>query len=166
MFSTIRPRTFYAGRYNVSRFYVLHQDFLRYVRDRSIIFFHSKPKTYNLKHCVSKYLCIYVGRKLQKLEVTCGKLTTNCFDAISNLIKNKIWKNLGNETSSLHRMLCKLEETRDSQSKLCFLIDAGNSNRYLIIGKQPDTTINRRHYGVQSRDIRFVYEVACHKHGR
>ncbi|KAM9837496.1 alpha-N-acetylgalactosaminide alpha-2,6-sialyltransferase 1-like [Aulostomus maculatus] len=29
-----RPRTYYAGRYNESRFYVLHQDFLRYVRNR------------------------------------------------------------------------------------------------------------------------------------
>uniref|UniRef100_A0A3P8W098 alpha-N-acetylgalactosaminide alpha-2,6-sialyltransferase n=1 Tax=Cynoglossus semilaevis TaxID=244447 RepID=A0A3P8W098_CYNSE len=37
VFSTIRPRTFYAGRYNVSRFYVLHQDFLRYVRDRFLL---------------------------------------------------------------------------------------------------------------------------------
>ncbi|KAE8284218.1 Alpha-N-acetylgalactosaminide alpha-2,6-sialyltransferase 1 [Larimichthys crocea] len=29
-----RPRTYYAGQYNESRFYVLHQDFLRYVRNR------------------------------------------------------------------------------------------------------------------------------------
>uniref|UniRef100_A0A3B3IE04 alpha-N-acetylgalactosaminide alpha-2,6-sialyltransferase n=1 Tax=Oryzias latipes TaxID=8090 RepID=A0A3B3IE04_ORYLA len=28
------PRTFYSGQYNESRFYVLHQDFLRYVRNR------------------------------------------------------------------------------------------------------------------------------------
>ncbi|TKS89824.1 Alpha-N-acetylgalactosaminide alpha-2,6-sialyltransferase 1 [Collichthys lucidus] len=28
------PRTYYAGQYNESRFYVLHQDFLRYVRNR------------------------------------------------------------------------------------------------------------------------------------
>ncbi|XP_063749157.1 alpha-N-acetylgalactosaminide alpha-2,6-sialyltransferase 1-like isoform X1 [Eleginops maclovinus] len=29
-----RPRTYYAGQYNETRFYVLHQDFLRYVRNR------------------------------------------------------------------------------------------------------------------------------------
>ncbi|XP_029977828.1 alpha-N-acetylgalactosaminide alpha-2,6-sialyltransferase 1-like [Sphaeramia orbicularis] len=29
-----RPRTYYSGQYNESRFYVLHQDFLRYVRNR------------------------------------------------------------------------------------------------------------------------------------
>ncbi|XP_045925740.1 alpha-N-acetylgalactosaminide alpha-2,6-sialyltransferase 1-like [Micropterus dolomieu] len=29
-----RPWTFYGGQYNESRFYVLHQDFLRYVRNR------------------------------------------------------------------------------------------------------------------------------------
>ncbi|XP_070782960.1 alpha-N-acetylgalactosaminide alpha-2,6-sialyltransferase 1.1 [Enoplosus armatus] len=29
-----RPRTYYGGQYNESRFYVLHQDFLRYVRNR------------------------------------------------------------------------------------------------------------------------------------
>ncbi|XP_061667344.1 alpha-N-acetylgalactosaminide alpha-2,6-sialyltransferase 1-like [Syngnathoides biaculeatus] len=29
-----RPRTYYTGQYNESRFYVLHQDFLRYVRNR------------------------------------------------------------------------------------------------------------------------------------
>ncbi|XP_061612468.1 alpha-N-acetylgalactosaminide alpha-2,6-sialyltransferase 2-like isoform X1 [Phyllopteryx taeniolatus] len=29
-----RPRTYYMGQYNESRFYVLHQDFLRYVRNR------------------------------------------------------------------------------------------------------------------------------------
>ncbi|XP_059181251.1 alpha-N-acetylgalactosaminide alpha-2,6-sialyltransferase 1-like [Centropristis striata] len=29
-----RPRTYYADRYNETRFYVLHQDFLRYVRNR------------------------------------------------------------------------------------------------------------------------------------
>ncbi|XP_026034085.1 alpha-N-acetylgalactosaminide alpha-2,6-sialyltransferase 1-like isoform X2 [Astatotilapia calliptera] len=28
------PRTYYSGQYNESRFYVLHQDFLRYVRNR------------------------------------------------------------------------------------------------------------------------------------
>ncbi|KAM4526756.1 alpha-N-acetylgalactosaminide alpha-2,6-sialyltransferase 1-like [Fundulus diaphanus] len=28
------PRTYYSGRYNESNFYVLHQDFLRYVRNR------------------------------------------------------------------------------------------------------------------------------------
>lgn len=28
------PRTFYSGQFNESRFYVLHQDFLRYVRNR------------------------------------------------------------------------------------------------------------------------------------
>ncbi|XP_077407710.1 alpha-N-acetylgalactosaminide alpha-2,6-sialyltransferase 2-like [Vanacampus margaritifer] len=28
------PRTYYTGQYNESRFYVLHQDFLRYVRNR------------------------------------------------------------------------------------------------------------------------------------
>ncbi|GLD70917.1 alpha-N-acetylgalactosaminide alpha-2,6-sialyltransferase 2-like protein [Lates japonicus] len=31
-----RPRTYYSGQYNESRFYVLHQDFLRYVRNRFI----------------------------------------------------------------------------------------------------------------------------------
>ncbi|XP_061913495.1 alpha-N-acetylgalactosaminide alpha-2,6-sialyltransferase 1-like [Entelurus aequoreus] len=29
-----RPRTYYTGQYNESRFYVLHQDFLRYVQNR------------------------------------------------------------------------------------------------------------------------------------
>ncbi|XP_077358779.1 alpha-N-acetylgalactosaminide alpha-2,6-sialyltransferase 2-like [Festucalex cinctus] len=29
-----RPQTYYTGQYNESRFYVLHQDFLRYVRNR------------------------------------------------------------------------------------------------------------------------------------
>ncbi|XP_041819272.1 alpha-N-acetylgalactosaminide alpha-2,6-sialyltransferase 1-like [Chelmon rostratus] len=29
-----RPRTYYGGQYNESRYYVLHQDFLRYVRNR------------------------------------------------------------------------------------------------------------------------------------
>ncbi|XP_019726275.1 alpha-N-acetylgalactosaminide alpha-2,6-sialyltransferase 1-like isoform X2 [Hippocampus comes] len=29
-----RPRTYYKGKYSESRFYVLHQDFLRYVRNR------------------------------------------------------------------------------------------------------------------------------------
>ncbi|CAI5658453.1 unnamed protein product [Oreochromis niloticus] len=29
-----RPRTYYSGQYNESRVYVLHQDFLRYVRNR------------------------------------------------------------------------------------------------------------------------------------
>nr|XP_046232547.1 alpha-N-acetylgalactosaminide alpha-2,6-sialyltransferase 1-like isoform X2 [Scatophagus argus] len=29
-----RPRMYYSGQYNESRFYVLHQDFLRYVRNR------------------------------------------------------------------------------------------------------------------------------------
>ncbi|XP_025765716.1 alpha-N-acetylgalactosaminide alpha-2,6-sialyltransferase 1-like [Oreochromis niloticus] len=29
-----RPGTYYSGQYNESRFYVLHQDFLRYVRNR------------------------------------------------------------------------------------------------------------------------------------
>ncbi|XP_077359383.1 alpha-N-acetylgalactosaminide alpha-2,6-sialyltransferase 1-like [Festucalex cinctus] len=29
-----RPQTYYMGQYNESRFYVLHQDFLRYVRNR------------------------------------------------------------------------------------------------------------------------------------
>ncbi|XP_040885251.1 alpha-N-acetylgalactosaminide alpha-2,6-sialyltransferase 1-like [Toxotes jaculatrix] len=32
-----RPRTYYAGQYNESRFYVLHQDFLRYVRNRFLL---------------------------------------------------------------------------------------------------------------------------------
>nr|XP_019963592.1 PREDICTED: alpha-N-acetylgalactosaminide alpha-2,6-sialyltransferase 1-like [Paralichthys olivaceus] len=31
-----RPRTYYGGQFNESRFYVLHQDFLRYVRNRFI----------------------------------------------------------------------------------------------------------------------------------
>ncbi|KAM9831889.1 alpha-N-acetylgalactosaminide alpha-2,6-sialyltransferase 1.1 [Neosynchiropus ocellatus] len=29
-----RPRTYYSGKYNETNFYVLHQDFLRYVRNR------------------------------------------------------------------------------------------------------------------------------------
>ncbi|XP_035001405.2 alpha-N-acetylgalactosaminide alpha-2,6-sialyltransferase 1 [Hippoglossus stenolepis] len=33
-FHGMRPRTYYAGQFNDSRFYVLHQDFLRYVRNR------------------------------------------------------------------------------------------------------------------------------------
>ncbi|XP_008294184.1 alpha-N-acetylgalactosaminide alpha-2,6-sialyltransferase 1 [Stegastes partitus] len=33
-FHNIEPRTYYSGQYNESRFYVLHQDFLRYVRNR------------------------------------------------------------------------------------------------------------------------------------
>ncbi|XP_061913176.1 alpha-N-acetylgalactosaminide alpha-2,6-sialyltransferase 1-like isoform X2 [Entelurus aequoreus] len=33
-FRNKRPRTYYAGQYNESRFYVLYQDFLRYVRNR------------------------------------------------------------------------------------------------------------------------------------
>ncbi|XP_030610101.1 alpha-N-acetylgalactosaminide alpha-2,6-sialyltransferase 2-like [Archocentrus centrarchus] len=33
-FQKERPRTYYSGQYNESRFYVLHQDFLRYVRNR------------------------------------------------------------------------------------------------------------------------------------
>lgn len=32
-----RPRTYYGGQYNESRFYVLHQDFLRYVRNRFLL---------------------------------------------------------------------------------------------------------------------------------
>uniref|UniRef100_A0A3Q1INM2 alpha-N-acetylgalactosaminide alpha-2,6-sialyltransferase n=1 Tax=Anabas testudineus TaxID=64144 RepID=A0A3Q1INM2_ANATE len=40
-----RPRTFYAGQYNESRFYVLHQDFLRYVRNRFL-----KSEDLNLPH--------------------------------------------------------------------------------------------------------------------
>ncbi|XP_047466088.1 alpha-N-acetylgalactosaminide alpha-2,6-sialyltransferase 1-like isoform X3 [Mugil cephalus] len=31
------PRTYYSGQYNESRFYVLHQDFLRYVRNRFLL---------------------------------------------------------------------------------------------------------------------------------
>ncbi|XP_070847205.1 alpha-N-acetylgalactosaminide alpha-2,6-sialyltransferase 1.1 [Chaetodon trifascialis] len=31
------PRTYYGGQYNESRFYVLHQDFLRYVRNRFLM---------------------------------------------------------------------------------------------------------------------------------
>ncbi|XP_058492978.1 alpha-N-acetylgalactosaminide alpha-2,6-sialyltransferase 1-like isoform X2 [Solea solea] len=34
------PRNYYAGRYNESRFYVLHQDFLRYVRNRFLLSAH------------------------------------------------------------------------------------------------------------------------------
>ncbi|XP_061787799.1 alpha-N-acetylgalactosaminide alpha-2,6-sialyltransferase 1-like isoform X2 [Nerophis lumbriciformis] len=37
-FKNKRPRMYYAGQYNESRFYVLYQDFLRYVRNR---FLHS-----------------------------------------------------------------------------------------------------------------------------
>ncbi|XP_051925675.1 alpha-N-acetylgalactosaminide alpha-2,6-sialyltransferase 2-like [Hippocampus zosterae] len=33
-YKNTRPRTYYTGQYNESRFYVLHQDFLRYVRNR------------------------------------------------------------------------------------------------------------------------------------
>ncbi|XP_047464321.1 alpha-N-acetylgalactosaminide alpha-2,6-sialyltransferase 1-like [Mugil cephalus] len=32
-----QPRTYYSGQYNESRFYVLHQDFLRYVRNRFLL---------------------------------------------------------------------------------------------------------------------------------
>ncbi|XP_037318809.2 alpha-N-acetylgalactosaminide alpha-2,6-sialyltransferase 2-like [Pungitius pungitius] len=32
-----RPWTYYGGQYNESRFYVLHQDFLRYVRNRFLL---------------------------------------------------------------------------------------------------------------------------------
>ncbi|CAK6969715.1 alpha-N-acetylgalactosaminide alpha-2%2C6-sialyltransferase 1-like [Scomber scombrus] len=32
-----RPRTYYADQYNETRFYVLHQDFLRYVRNRFLL---------------------------------------------------------------------------------------------------------------------------------
>lgn len=37
-FESSRPRMYYGGQYNESRFYVLHQDFLRYVRNRSTSF--------------------------------------------------------------------------------------------------------------------------------
>ncbi|KAK9530161.1 hypothetical protein VZT92_011683 [Zoarces viviparus] len=33
-FKNNRPRNYYSGQYNETRFYVLHQDFLRYVRNR------------------------------------------------------------------------------------------------------------------------------------
>ncbi|XP_028990125.1 alpha-N-acetylgalactosaminide alpha-2,6-sialyltransferase 1-like [Betta splendens] len=33
-YQNLRPREFYAGQFNESRFYVVHQDFLRYVRNR------------------------------------------------------------------------------------------------------------------------------------
>ncbi|KAF1373673.1 hypothetical protein PFLUV_G00241390 [Perca fluviatilis] len=33
-YGNIRPWTYYAGQYNETRFYVLHQDFLRYIRNR------------------------------------------------------------------------------------------------------------------------------------
>ncbi|KAK5906186.1 hypothetical protein CgunFtcFv8_002075 [Champsocephalus gunnari] len=36
LYKNRRPRTYYAGQYNKTRFYVLHQDFLRYVRNRFI----------------------------------------------------------------------------------------------------------------------------------
>ncbi|XP_069015934.1 alpha-N-acetylgalactosaminide alpha-2,6-sialyltransferase 1.1 [Embiotoca jacksoni] len=32
-YKNIRPRPYYSGQYNESRFYVLHQDFLRYVKN-------------------------------------------------------------------------------------------------------------------------------------
>ncbi|XP_039644414.1 alpha-N-acetylgalactosaminide alpha-2,6-sialyltransferase 2-like isoform X2 [Perca fluviatilis] len=34
LYENIRPWTYYAGQYNETRFYVLHQDFLRYIRNR------------------------------------------------------------------------------------------------------------------------------------
>uniref|UniRef100_A0A8C6KYX1 alpha-N-acetylgalactosaminide alpha-2,6-sialyltransferase n=1 Tax=Nothobranchius furzeri TaxID=105023 RepID=A0A8C6KYX1_NOTFU len=33
-FQNENPRAYYSGQYNMSRFYVLHQDFMRYVRNR------------------------------------------------------------------------------------------------------------------------------------
>ncbi|XP_029954069.1 alpha-N-acetylgalactosaminide alpha-2,6-sialyltransferase 1-like [Salarias fasciatus] len=43
------PRTYYSGQYNESRFYVLHQDFLRYVRNR---FLKSESLTTTFWHVV------------------------------------------------------------------------------------------------------------------
>ncbi|XP_070707757.1 alpha-N-acetylgalactosaminide alpha-2,6-sialyltransferase 1.1 [Pempheris klunzingeri] len=40
-----RPRTYYGGQFNESRFYVLHQDFLRYVRNRFL-----RSRNLNTKH--------------------------------------------------------------------------------------------------------------------
>uniref|UniRef100_G3NFF4 alpha-N-acetylgalactosaminide alpha-2,6-sialyltransferase n=1 Tax=Gasterosteus aculeatus aculeatus TaxID=481459 RepID=G3NFF4_GASAC len=36
-YNNMRPWTYYGGQYNESRFYVLHQDFLRYVRNRFLM---------------------------------------------------------------------------------------------------------------------------------
>lgn len=36
MFSLCSARKYYSGQYNETRFYVLHQDFLRYIRNRSV----------------------------------------------------------------------------------------------------------------------------------
>ncbi|XP_029933335.1 alpha-N-acetylgalactosaminide alpha-2,6-sialyltransferase 1-like [Myripristis murdjan] len=36
-YHNIRPVTYYAGKFNESRFYVLHPDFLRYVRNRFLL---------------------------------------------------------------------------------------------------------------------------------
>ncbi|XP_077959436.1 alpha-N-acetylgalactosaminide alpha-2,6-sialyltransferase 1-like isoform X1 [Gasterosteus aculeatus] len=36
-YNNTRPWTYYGGQYNESRFYVLHQDFLRYVRNRFLM---------------------------------------------------------------------------------------------------------------------------------
>ncbi|KAG8009188.1 Alpha-N-acetylgalactosaminide alpha-2 [Nibea albiflora] len=47
------PRTYYRGQYNESRFYVLHQDFLRYVRNRSTC---SNNPTQLTLYLVSLYL--------------------------------------------------------------------------------------------------------------
>ncbi|XP_058492979.1 alpha-N-acetylgalactosaminide alpha-2,6-sialyltransferase 1-like [Solea solea] len=38
----------YAGKYNESRFYVLHQDFLRYVRNRFLMSAHSKDSLWSI----------------------------------------------------------------------------------------------------------------------
>nr|XP_033467589.1 alpha-N-acetylgalactosaminide alpha-2,6-sialyltransferase 2-like isoform X1 [Epinephelus lanceolatus]XP_033467590.1 alpha-N-acetylgalactosaminide alpha-2,6-sialyltransferase 2-like isoform X1 [Epinephelus lanceolatus] len=40
-----RPRTYYSGQYDESRFYVLHQDFLRYVKNRFL-----KSRSLNSSH--------------------------------------------------------------------------------------------------------------------
>ncbi|KAM8837470.1 alpha-N-acetylgalactosaminide alpha-2,6-sialyltransferase 1-like isoform 4-T4 [Spinachia spinachia] len=41
-----RPWTYYGGQYNESRFYVLHQDFLRYVRNRFLMSNHLNSSTW------------------------------------------------------------------------------------------------------------------------
>lgn len=48
-----RPWTYYGGQYNESRFYVLHQDFLRYVQNRS-------PSSHNTTQTFD-VLCFYTA---------------------------------------------------------------------------------------------------------
>ncbi|KAM8837468.1 alpha-N-acetylgalactosaminide alpha-2,6-sialyltransferase 1-like isoform 2-T2 [Spinachia spinachia] len=46
VYNNTRPWTYYGGQYNESRFYVLHQDFLRYVRNRFLMSNHLNSSTW------------------------------------------------------------------------------------------------------------------------